>query len=302
MSTGITQTIIDEQKWLDGLSDAIQPIISDAFKAGGETGRIAKDLLNGVWLGHPLHPVITDVPIGAWTMSQLFDVLSMATGGDDNLDLASDVTLAAGIVAAVGAALTGFTDWSDIDSYNASRRRMGLAHALINVAGLTLNLGSLALRMGGRRHRGLARTLSASGYVTSALAAFVAGELIFNLGTSINRNAFVEGPTKFTDLTAAENVPEGKMKKFDLKGNPVVLVKHDDGIHAFGGMCSHLGCDLWRGTLEGHIVTCECHGSQFDITNGNLVHGPATAPVPSYEVRQNEGTVQVRLRDTAPPQ
>jgi nitrite reductase/ring-hydroxylating ferredoxin subunit/uncharacterized membrane protein len=295
MSTGIVQSITDQQKWLDSWSDAIQPLIEKAFTSTGEGGRVAKDLLNGVWLGHPLHPALTDVPIGAWTMSQMFDILSIATGGDDNLDMAADATLGAGIVAALGAAVTGLTDWSDIDSYNASRRRIGLAHALLNVAGLTLNLGSLGLRLGGKRFRGLSRTLSAGGYAFATLAAFTAGDLVFTLGTSISRNAWVEGPDKFTDLAPVAGIPEGKMKKFDLKGRPVVVLKHEDGIHAFGGTCSHLGCDLWRGKLAEHVVTCPCHGSQFDIIDGSNVHGPATAPVPSYEVREQEGMLQVRL-------
>jgi nitrite reductase/ring-hydroxylating ferredoxin subunit/uncharacterized membrane protein len=294
--TGVTQSIIDQQKWLDDLSDVIQPPIVDAFKNAGEAGRVAKDFLNGVWLGHPLHPVITDVPIGAWTMSQVFDLLSMARGGDDSLDEASDITLGVGILAALAAAVTGLNDWSDIDT--GSRRRIGMAHAVINVAGLTLNLGSAVLRLGGGRNRGLARTLSTGGYLLSALAAYVAGELVFNLGTSINRNAFVEGPKKFTDIAAVDEIQEGKMQKFTAGGNPVVVFKHDDGIHAFGGTCSHLGCYLWKGKLEGHVVTCQCHGSQYDITDGHLVHGPATAPVPSYEVRSQEGRLQVRIRQS----
>ena len=293
MSTGITQSIIDQQKWLDDVSDAIQPLIVDLYKNTGEAGHVAKDLLNGVWLGHPLHPVVTDVPIGAWTMSQVFDVLSMARGGDHSLDSASDITLGMGIVAALGAAVTGLNDWSDIDT--GSRRRIGIAHGLLNVAGLTLNLGSLAIRLGGG-NRGFARMLSTGGYLITALAAFVAGELIFNLGTSINRNAFVEGPRKFADIAAVDEIQEGKMQKFTAGGNPVVVVKHDDGIHAFGGTCSHLGCNLWKGNLEGHILTCQCHGSQFDITDGHLVHGPATAPIPSYEVQTQDGRLQVRLK------
>ncbi len=297
-SAGIAQSIIDQQKWLDSLSDAIQPLIKDAFSSAGETGRVAKDLLNGVWLGHPLHPVITDVPIGAWTMSQMFDLFSMARGGDSSLDTASDLTLGAGIVAAFGAAITGLADWSDIDEN--PRKRMGTAHALINVAGLALNIGSLGLRLGGGRNRGLARTLSTSGYLLNALAAFVAGELVYNLGMSINRNAWNDGPDKFTDLAPVDDIREGKMQNFELEGRQIVVVKHEDGIHAFGGTCSHLGCDLWEGKLEGHTVTCQCHGSQFDITDGHLVHGPATAPVPSYEVRKRSGNLQVRLAQ--PPQ
>ncbi len=297
MSIGVTQSIIDRQQWLDDLSDAIQPVIGSIFTNVGEAGRVAKDLLNGVWLGHPLHPLITDVPIGAWTMTQIFDLFSMARGGDDGLDLASDVTLGMGVLAALGAAVTGLTDWSDIDT--GSRRRMGLAHGIINVTGLTLSLGSLGLRMGGGRNRGLARTLSASGYLVSALAAYVGGELVYSLGTSINRNAWVESPKKFADIAVVADIEEGKMQKFVAGGNPVVVVKHKDGIHAFGGTCSHMGCSLWKGKLEGHVVTCECHGSQFDITDGHLVHGPATASVPSYEVREENDRLQVRLRQTA---
>src|SRR3954466_16162688 len=124
MATGLVQSIVDKQTWLDGLSDAIQPIVRDAFANGGDPGRAVKDLLNGVWLGHPFHPVITDLPVGAWTITELLDLVSAATGAPPGLDTASDIPLAAGIAAAVGAALTGITDWSDTDG---AQRRMGLA-------------------------------------------------------------------------------------------------------------------------------------------------------------------------------
>src|SRR5205085_2726276 len=143
------------------------------------------------------------------------------------LDMAADITLGAGIVAAMGAAVTGFTDWSDV---GGSHRRMGMAHALINVAGLTLDIGSLALRTGGNgRSRGTARVLSAGGYLLSALAAYVAGELVFNLGQAINRDAWVAGPEKFTDVASAEDLVDGQMVKFEVEGRPIVLLKHDDG-------------------------------------------------------------------------
>ncbi|MEO8285066.1 MAG: Rieske 2Fe-2S domain-containing protein [Chloroflexota bacterium] len=292
MSTGVVQSIVDKQTWLDDVSNAIQPAISEIFANAGEPGKVAKDFLNGVWLGHPLHPVITDVPIGAWTMTQVFDALSILRGGDDALDMASDVTLGAGIVTAVAAAVTGIVDWSDVRK--GSRRRIGLAHALLNVGGLTLNLGSLGLRLAGKRNRGAARALSAGGFALSGLAAYVAGELVYNLGMAINRNAWVAGPKKFVDFAAAGDIEDGKMQHFEVGGRDVVVVKHEDGIHAFGGTCSHLGCGLWQGKLDGHVVTCPCHGSEFDITDGSVVHGPATAPVPGYEVRESNGRLQLR--------
>ncbi|HET6312841.1 MAG TPA: Rieske 2Fe-2S domain-containing protein [Chloroflexia bacterium] len=293
MATGVAQAIIDRQKWLDDISDKVQPLINNTFSSGGEVGKVAKDFLNGVWLGHPLHPVITDVPVGGWTITQLLDVISMLRGGDDGLDAAADIALGAGIVAAVGAAVTGLADWSDV---GGSHRRMGMAHALLNVGGLTLNVASLALRVGGKKNRGVARSLSAGGYVLNAAAAYVAGELVYNLGQAVNRDAWVDGPDKFTDVASLEDLREGEMVKVDVDGRPVVLLQHDDGIHAFEGTCPHYGCGLWEGILEDHTVTCQCHGSQFDVRDGTLIHGPATAPVPSYDVRRRMGRVQIRMR------
>lgn len=293
MATGVTQAIIDRQKWLDDISDVLQPLINNTFSSGGEVGKVAKDFLNGVWLGHPLHPVITDVPIGSWTITELFDLISLLRGDDPGLDAASDIALGAGIVAAVGAAVTGLVDWSDV---GGSHRRMGMAHALLNVGGLTLNVASLALRMRDKKNRGVARSLSAGGYLLNAAAAYVAGELVYNLGQAVNRDAWVDGPNKFTDVASLEELREGEMVKVDYDGRPIVLLQHDDGIHAFEGTCPHYGCGLWQGTLEDHTLTCQCHGSQFDVRDGTLLHGPATAPLPSYDVRRRTGRVQIRMR------
>jgi nitrite reductase/ring-hydroxylating ferredoxin subunit len=130
----------------------------------------------------------------------------------------------------------------------------------------------------------------------SALAGYVAGELVYNQGMAVNRAAWVSGPNNFTEVAASDELVEGQMVKFEVEKRPIVLLKHDDGIHAFEGTCPHFGCGLWEGKLEGHTITCQCHGSQFDVTDGTLIHGPATSPLPSYDVREQEGRVQVRLR------
>lgn len=295
MAKGIVEATLDKQKWLDALADPIQESIRGAFRGAGEAGRVVKDLLHGVWLGHPLHPVITDVPIGAWTITQVLDLASAATGEDENLNSAADICLGLGLLAALGAAATGVADWSESDG---KQRRIGLAHGLLNVAATTLDLASLAMRLGDKKKgRGMARTLSTLGYLTSATAAYVAGELVYNLGMGVSRNSWTRGPEGFTDLADVHDLDDGQMHKYDLEGSPVVLVKHDDGIHAFGGTCSHFGCGLWEGKLEDHIVTCQCHGSQYDITDGSLVHGPATDPLPSYQTKEMIGRVYVKLEE-----
>ncbi len=295
MTKSAIEAAIDKQEWIDTLSEPIQNGIQALFKGAGDGGRVAKDLLNGVWLGHPLHPVITDIPIGAWTITQALDLASAAKGGDKDLDSAADITLGIGLLAAGGAIITGLTDWSDS---HGKQRRTGMVHALVNVVGTSFTLSSFFLRLSGNKSsRGMARTLSAFGYLTSAFSAYIAGDLVYRLGMGVSRNAWVESPEKFTDVGDVHDLDDGKMHKYDVEGNPVVLVKHDDGIHAFGGTCSHFGCPLWEGKLEGHILTCQCHGSQFNIKDGGLVHGPATDPVPAYETKEMIGRVYVRLAD-----
>ena len=130
---------------------------------------------------------------------------------------------------------------------------------------------------------------------SSALAAYVGGDLVYKLGQAVHREAWVEGPDKFTDIAAVADLDDGKMHKYDLDGQPIVLIEHDDGIHAFHGTCPHVGGPLWEGELQITRVTCPWHGSQFDISDGSLLHGPSTVPVHSYEVRKRSGRVLVRL-------
>lgn len=289
MAKGPLERVLDSQTWLDGLADRIQPITEKLYP--GEVGRLIKDGLNGVWLGHSLHSAISDVPIGAWLTAEMLDVVSAQRGGDDGLDHAADLAVGLGVIGAVGAAVTGVTDWSQI---SGAPRRMGLAHALINVVGLTLNVASLAVRLGGGS-RGTARVLSAGGFMINTAAAYIGGELVYRLGQAVNRNAWVEGPTKFKDVAAASDLIVGKMKMVEVADTAVVLLKDADGLHAFGGICPHIGGPLWEGELDGHCVTCPWHGSQFDVRDGKLLHGPSTHPVPCFEVREREGRIQVRL-------
>src|SRR3954453_7266917 len=109
-----------EQEWLDPAGGALRSAINNAFE--GDTGRTVKDVLNGVWLGHPLHPVITDVPVGAWTMAQVFDALDSIDGGDRYAD-AARVCINVGLLGAAAAAVTGLTDWADTGQGD---RRAGL--------------------------------------------------------------------------------------------------------------------------------------------------------------------------------
>src|SRR3954469_24152183 len=116
---------------LDQWSDQLQGLVRTGVEQGGPAALRFKNWLNGVWMGHPLHPALTDVVLGAWWTGALLDL----TGGRRSADAAITV----GVLAAVPTAASGAADWSDIDG---EQRRTGLVHALLNSAGLMCMIAS----------------------------------------------------------------------------------------------------------------------------------------------------------------
>jgi nitrite reductase/ring-hydroxylating ferredoxin subunit len=83
----------------------------------------------------------------------------------------------------------------------------------------------------------------------------------------------------------AHDVKSGQMKVFTVEGTKVNVTNADGQLYAFDDTCTHLACSLAKGHLAGTIVTCACHGSQFDVTSGAVVRGPARTPVRSRTVQ-----------------
>lgn len=100
---------------------------------------------------------------------------------------------------------------------------------------------------------------------------------------------------EFTTLGPADAVSDGDMKAFDVEGVKVAVANVDGTLHAFGNVCTHRQCPLAKGDLEGSTVTCPCHGSQFDVTTGAVLSGPAEEPVLSYPVRIEDNAIQISL-------
>lgn len=98
-----------------------------------------------------------------------------------------------------------------------------------------------------------------------------------------------------TPVGKAEEIPEGDMRSFQIGGEDVAVAKVDGKLHAFGNVCTHAHCQLTEGELDGTTVTCPCHGSQFDVTTGNVLNGPATMPVDSYEVSEESGELSIGI-------
>jgi nitrite reductase/ring-hydroxylating ferredoxin subunit/uncharacterized membrane protein len=280
---------IDQQKWLDTIGDPLQKYIGSLFSNAGETGKRVKNILNGTWLGHPAHPMITDVPIGAWTTTLVLDSAA-ALSGNESLATAADITLATGLAAAIGAAATGFTDWSD--TYGRERS-VGLLHGLTMVATTLAYTLSLLARLRGKRAAGVA--LANTGLALLTGGAYLGGDEVYDIGYGVNHTAFHYGPTNFVQVMREAELQPDTPTKAEAQGVPIVLVKTAGQVYALDDTCVHAGCSLAGGRLEGLSVVCPCHGSQYDLRDGSVMNGPATIAQPHYEVRIQDGMIEVKL-------
>ena len=268
-------------KQLADLAEPLEPAAEVVQQAVKTVPKPVRDVLDGVWLGNPLHPALTDVPLGAWSAAAVLDLV-----GSD----AADAVLAVGVLAAVPAALTGLNDWSHLKD---DSRRLGVVHALLNTMGLTLNIGSVALRRNG--HRGLARVLSGVGLLGTLFSAHLGGQLSFGLGIRVNRTAFEHPRDRYAPVIEADALDDGKLHCVELEGEAVVLAKCEDGeVCAVSAVCSHLGGPLQKGERDGDTVVCPWHGSRFDLRTGEVEGGPAVYPQPRYETRVRAGKVEIR--------
>ena len=291
MSLKVAKQIADAvPSWLDDAAKRAQEPVQQFFSARPGL----HNALDGTWLGVPLHPALTDVPVGAWTSAFCLDVVAGLTGSDA-ADTAADGALAVGIAAALPAAATGTADWRDLIG---EERRIATVHALLNVAGLTLNIASLIRRARGNRRAG--RALSAAALAISGGAAHLGGELSFGLGVRVNHTFSDEGPGEFVAVLDEADLRESELMAVDVDGTQVLIGRAQSGeLCAIATTCSHLGGPLADGERDGDTVTCPWHGSRFDLCSGRVVEGPAVFAQPRYEVRTRDGKIELRTAQNA---
>ena len=271
---------IERLEPLDVVSEPLQRAVRSAVPQESQL----KDVLSGTWLGHPLHPPLTDVVIGAWTSALLLDLL-----GGERSEEAADGLVAAGILAAVPTASAGLSDWAEL---RGGSRRVGSVHAIGNTTALLLHTLSWFARRRGDRSRGV--TLSALGYGIATFSAWLGGHLSFAKGVGVNQTAFEAAPTDWTSVLDEADLEEATPTAARTHGLAVVLVRQGERLYALADRCSHRGCSLHEGKLNAdQTLTCACHGSTFRL-DGSIVKGPATSPQPAFAVRTNEGKVEIR--------
>jgi len=271
------------------LEEKLQKAIDKALYANGNpAAQKARNFLNGTWLGEPLHVVLTDVPIGAWTVAMVFDALEMINSRHE-FALAADTSIAIGLAGAAGAAITGVTDWSDVDP---PARRLGLIHGLLNIGATALFATSLILRKNKARSEG--RGFAALGYALMSFSAHLGGKMVYEHRVGVDRTAGVTFPENFTAVLPESKLPDNTPTRAMHQGVPILLVRRGPRLFAMAETCSHFSGPLSEGKLEGDSIECPYHASRFALDDGRVLNGPAVHPQPCLEVRARDGQIEVR--------
>jgi nitrite reductase/ring-hydroxylating ferredoxin subunit/uncharacterized membrane protein len=266
---------------LDRLVRPVHDVVSTLLPSGP-----AKDALHGVWLGHPLHPLLTDLPIGFWTGALLLDVF-----GGRRARSAVDALLGMGVVAALPTAAAGLADWSEL---NQPEQRTGLVHAVANVTATGLFGLSLLARRRGRRASGVALGLAGATALTAG--GFLGGHLAYRRAAGVNHAVDAPDADDWTEAHVDGELSADRPTLAEVDGQPLVAHEGATGPLALYDRCSHLGGPLHEGDVTNGCVRCPWHGSTFRMTDGSVARGPATAPQPAYELRRDGPRLLARRR------
>jgi nitrite reductase/ring-hydroxylating ferredoxin subunit/uncharacterized membrane protein len=267
----LLERLVDAQtRWAKPVGDWLHGVTAAVF------GRIlpVRDFLAGTWLGHPLHPLLTDVPIGALTVTIVLDLIGQP--------VAADVALLIGVLTMLASALAGYADYSTTDG---RARVRATVHSAVMLVSLVIYIVSLAIRATGPTNRALPIALSIVAYVILAGGAFVGGDVVFLLGNMVDRHAWRSAGTKWAPVEVGE-IAEGSLVKAKVGIQDLVLIRTGDAILALHNQCAHAGGPLNEGTLVDGCLECPWHGSRFEVASGHRRRGPTVYDQPTYEVRK----------------
>ena len=242
-----------------------------------------RDALHGVWLGHPLHPVLVQTPIGMWLSASALDLLA------PRADTAARRLVAAGLAASAPAMVAGAVDWSE---QHEQQMRVGVVHVLANSLAVGLYGASLAAR-----RPAIGRGLRLVGLAAVSLGGILGGHISFRLAGGANHAEPIPHVLQpgWYYLATCDELPDDKPVRKVVGEVPVVAVRSGDHVHALADRCSHMSGPLSDGELADGCLTCPWHGSVFRLADGSVARGPAPAPQPAFQTRVVAGAVQIRL-------
>ncbi len=275
---------LENASWLDPVANAMRAAVKATIRP-----QWLRDILHGVPQGHPLHPVLVQVPIGAWLSTAVLDLVPGTAS-------ATKVLVGTGIAAAVPTAISGYTDWSEL---HEQQLRVGVIHSAANVVGVGLYTASLLERVAGRQDRG--RALGFAGLLAVGVGGFLGGHLAYRQAAGPNHAEDVPHRVQpgWHGIGPLAELGENELTQRMVGEIPLVVLRRGDRVDVLSDVCSHLSGPLHEGELqdigEDPCVVCPWHQSTFSLRTGKVVHGPATAPQACFQTRLANGNVEVSL-------
>ncbi|MFJ6196712.1 Rieske 2Fe-2S domain-containing protein [Micromonospora sp. NPDC092111] len=277
-------TKLEQTTALDRVSDRLQRAVQATLRP-----QRVRDLLHGVFLGHPLHPAMVQVPVGAWLSAAVVDLLP-------GQRRAATTLVALGTVSAVPAAVAGLNDWAEL---SRDQRRVGLVHAAANTIGLTLYAGSLAARLRGRH--GTGRALAYLGLSAASAGAYLGGHLAYKQGAQASQSVseLHRMGDQWQPVADLAELPQRKLITREVDDVSVILYRHGDEVTVMLERCPHQSGPLGEGEvqeIDGHAcVVCPWHGSAFRLNGGEVMHGPSGTDQQILPTRVVDNILQTRL-------
>jgi nitrite reductase/ring-hydroxylating ferredoxin subunit/uncharacterized membrane protein len=270
---------VEDLRAADGVAKQIQGLVHDTVGRGA-----LQDALTGRWLGHAVHPVLTDLPIGFWTSAFTLDLI-----GGRRSRPAAQLLVGLGVLSALPTAASGAADWSN----TAGReRRVGLVHAALNTAAIGFFTASWLARRRGRNGRGVLYGLAGSAVATGG--GYFGGHMVQRLGLGVDHTTFDQLPTEWTPTLPAGEWPDDTPRRVRAGGVDIVVVREGGAWSGLAARCTHAGGPLDEGALREGCIECPWHGSRFRLRDGSVAQGPAFAPQPVVSVRVRDDIVEVR--------
>jgi nitrite reductase/ring-hydroxylating ferredoxin subunit/uncharacterized membrane protein len=267
---------------LDGPAGTIARKVRELIPAGP-----IKDVLSGTPIGHALHPLLTDVPIGTWTSATILDLV-----GGEAARPAAERLIGVGLLAAAPTAVSGWSDWADSEVADDQVRRIGIVHAAANVGAVALYGASLLARRRGAHATGVLLGLAGAGAIGAG--GWLGGDLAYARGIGVDQTAFDEQPQDWTPVLDASMLGDDRPTPATAGDVAVMVVRRNGVLHALADRCSHRGGPLHEGELVGDCIECPWHASRFRLQDGSVEQGPAAYPQPVLEAREHEGRIEVR--------
>jgi nitrite reductase/ring-hydroxylating ferredoxin subunit/uncharacterized membrane protein len=270
---------IEHADRLDDIARAVEPYVERMTASP-----TVKAVLSGAPIGHRLHPMLTDIPIGCWTSATVLDVVAWRSGAT-----AARRLLALGIVSAVPTVAAGASDWSD--SYGESKR-IGVVHAASNTVALGFEIASWIARRRGRHVRGALLGLCGIGAAT--VGGYLGGRMVYTERVGVDAEVPVVADDGWHIACAESDLLDGRPFGVTVDGVRVVLVRRYDDVYALAAVCTHAGGPLDRGEVHDGVIQCPWHGSEFCLRDGAVFRGPAASAEPVYATRIRAGLVEIR--------